>query len=90
VPAELYGLLQKWQLTTIYDDRYLYTWDTNNSFGKVDGFVEKNILITDQDNNIIIHHNNDILPLDALSSDTQYTLNISYSLNVPTYYQNFI
>lgn len=90
VPGELYGLLQKWQLTNTYDENYLYAWDTNNSFGKVDGFVEKSSIITDQNNRLVVYNDRDIIPLAGLTSNTQYTLTISYALNVPSYYRNFI
>jgi len=90
VPGELYWLLQKWQLTTIYDPTYLYTWDTNNSFGKVDGFVQKTSVITDDTNTIVTYTDSDIIPLQELSPNTRYTLTISYALNVPSYYRNFI
>jgi len=76
-------------LNNTFLDTKIYARDTNTSYNKVDSFVDKNIQITDQNNNIYIDTANDIVPIDQLTSG-QYIMNIHYTLNMPSYYANFI
>lgn len=89
VSNELQNLLL-WQWLKIgYDTWYIYARDTNTSYNKVDGFVEKNIQIVDNNNKIIIDTHNDIFPIKKIWTWI-HTMKVYYTLNVPNYYMDFI
>jgi len=77
------------QLMTKFSDENIYARDTNNSFDKVDGFVTKNIQIRDKDGNVLIDTQNDVVSIEDLNPG-KYKMVIAYSLNVPSYYYDFI
>jgi len=89
VSDELQNLLLSQWLKIEYNTWYIYAWDTNTSYNKVDGFVEKNIQIVDNNNKIIIDTHNDIFPIEKIDTWI-YTMKIYYTLNVPNYYMDFI
>lgn len=86
---KLNGLLQKRELTNIYDPHFIYARDTNNSFNKVDEFVQKQILIINQNNDVVIDSTIDKIKIDMLVPWT-YTMKIIYTLDVPNNYVDFI
>ncbi|MBP7061698.1 hypothetical protein KBA84_02605 [Patescibacteria group bacterium] len=63
---KLNGLLQKRELTNIYNPQFIYARDTNNSFNKTDEFVQKQILIINQNNDVVIDSAIDKIKIDAL------------------------
>lgn len=81
-------LLDNW-LKTIYDSWYIFAWDTNTSYNKVDDFVTKNTQIIDNNGKIIIDTDKDILDIHHLTG-WEYTMKIYYTLNVPNNYMDFI
>ncbi|HRX63804.1 MAG TPA: DUF4012 domain-containing protein [Candidatus Absconditabacterales bacterium] len=89
VSDDMQNLLLKHGLKTVYNTGNIYARDTNTSYNKVDGFVEKNIQIIDTSGKIIIDTDNDIVDIQKLSSG-EYTMKIYYTLNVPNYYKDFI
>ncbi len=86
---KLNGLLQKRELTNIYNPQFIYARDTNNSFNKTDEFVQKQILIINQNNDVVIDSAIDKIKIDALPA-WAYTMKIVYTLDVPSSYINFI
>ncbi|MCK9467291.1 MAG: DUF4012 domain-containing protein [Candidatus Absconditabacterales bacterium] len=89
VSDDLQNVLKNNKLKLEYNSRFIYAWDTNTSYNKVDGFVEKNIQILDQGNKILIDSDNDIVNIQDLMPG-KYTMKIYYTLNVPNYYIDFI
>jgi len=76
-------------LMTKFSSGNIYARDTNNSFDKVDGFVAKNIQISDVDGNVLIDTQNDIVSISKLNP-WKYNMIVDYILNVPPYYYDFI
>lgn len=89
VSDNLQNLLLSHNLKTVYNTWNIYARDTNISYNKVDGFVQKNIQITNNHWKIIIDTDNDIVDISKLTR-WQYTMRIYYTLNVPNYYKDFI
>ena len=89
VSDNLQNLLKNNWLKLEYNSWFIYARDTNTSYNKVDGFVEKNIQILDQWNKILIDTNQDIVNVQELIP-WQYLMKIYYTLNVPNYYIDFI
>lgn len=89
VSEKLNGLLQKRELTNIYNPKFIYARDTNNAFNKVDEFVQKQILIIDQNNDVVIDSAIDKIKIDTLPA-WSYTMQIIYTLDVPDNYIDFI
>lgn len=81
-------LENKW-LITYYNENKLFFWDYNNGYNKIDRFVSKLIEIYDTNWNLIISSNNDIVSIDKLNKWI-YNIKISYSINIPKNYINFI
>lgn len=72
-----------------FNNKNIYTRDTNTSYNKVDGFVTKTNQITNNKWIIISETQNDIIDIQWLQSG-DYQLQITYTLNVPQNYTNFI
>ena len=89
VSDNLQNLLKNNWLKLEYNSWFIYARDTNTSYNKVDGFVEKNIQILDQWNKILIDTNHDVVNIQDLIP-WQYLMKIYYTLNVPNYYIDFI
>ena len=89
VSDNLQNLLLNHWLKNIYDSGYIYARDTNNSYNKVDWFVQKNIQIIDSAWKILIDEQRDIISIKDLSP-WEYTMKIYYTLNVTNYYMDFI
>ncbi len=86
---KLNWLLQKRELTNIYNPSFIYARDTNNSFNKVDEFVQKQILIIDKNNDVVIDSTIDKVKIDSLTPGS-YTMKVIYTLDVPSSYNEFI
>ncbi len=54
VSPELWGFLQAYDLTNIYNSDYIYFFNINTSFNKSDGFVKKQIEIQDSSGKIVL------------------------------------
>lgn len=78
-------VLQNHSLENVFKSWYIYAWDTNSSFNKVDGFVTKNIQIADEQGRIFIDTDLDIVDIASLPKG-DYEMTILYNLNVPGYY----
>ena len=89
VSDNLQNLLLNYGLKTVYNTWFIYAWDTNTSYNKVDAFVKKNIQIVDINGKIIIDSDEDIIDISHLWSG-EYYMKIYYTLNVSNYYMDFI
>lgn len=83
------GLIQKRWLTNVYSSDFIYARDTNDSYNKIDNFIQKQIQILNQNNEILVDTNVDKINIAELKNGT-YTLKIIYTLNVPENYVNRI
>lgn len=83
------SVFKKHKLQNVFDDSNIYAWDTNVSYNKVDGFVTKNIQISDEEGKIVVDTNNDIVSLSGVSK-WNYEMDIYYTLNVPESYINLM
>jgi len=45
--------IEKHNLINIFKSGYIYAWDTNTSFDKVDGFVTKHVQIKDKNDDLV-------------------------------------
>ncbi|AHB40878.1 hypothetical protein P148_SR1C00001G0063 [candidate division SR1 bacterium RAAC1_SR1_1] len=81
--------IQKNNLINTFKTGFMYAWDTNTSFDKVDGFVTKYIQIKDANNDTVKEMRGDIIDINDLSKG-KYTMGISYELKVPDQYIAFI
>lgn len=81
-------LLQN-NLMNVFSDHKIYARDTNNSFDKVDGFVDKDIQIFNAIWIDVLETHNDIVNIEDLKPGV-YTMKITYTLDVPKYYYDFI
>lgn len=82
------GLLAKNKLSNVFDPRYIYFRDTNASYNKIDGFVQKSITVHDSDGIELRATDRDLISTDILQTGKAYTISISYKLDVPTGYQD--
>lgn len=89
VSDDLQNVLLNHGLKTVYNSWYVFAWDTNTSYNKVDDFVSKNIQILDDGGKIIIDTDMDIVDIRNLDS-WEYTMKIYYTLNVPNNYMKFM
>jgi hypothetical protein len=72
-----------------FSSENIYSWDTNNSFNKVDNFVGKKIQIKNNMGDVVREVYGDIVKVQDLPSGV-YTMEISYTLDVPREYFEFI
>lgn len=89
VSDQFNGLIQKRQLTNTYNPNTLYARDINDSYNKIDGFINKKIEIINSDGNLVLESDTDKLALNALE-DGDYTMTITYNLYVPNMYKDII
>jgi len=83
-------VLTKHHLTNTFDADYLYFWDTNASYNKIDGFVTKYITILDKQWMLVQEGKNmDVLYIGNLDNGT-YTITIRYEFSIPDFYVRFI
>lgn len=76
-------------LTTSFRDDQMYFWDYNSSFNKIDMFIKKNIVFTDEFGKTAIDTTKDIVDIGSLSKGI-YNVKISYALTVPPGYTDEI
>lgn len=81
--------LTKHNLTNIFDPNYIYFWDTNTSYNKIDGFITKHIQINDEQGMIQKDSKSDIVDIRDLKNG-KYTINIYYKFWIPEYYPALI
>ncbi len=89
VSDQFNGLIQKWSLTNIYDPNYIYARDINDSYNKIDGFIDKNIEIIDVYGNLILESSRDKFSIEDLDNG-DYMMNIIYTLYIPNTYKDII
>ena len=85
VSDELRGFLQAYDLTTIYNPKYWYFFNINNSFNKSDWFIKKEIEVSDPSGKVVLSTENRKLNIESLSS-WYYTIAINYSFDIPKTY----
>lgn len=83
------GLIQKRQLTNTYNPNTLYARDINDSYNKIDGFINKKIEIINSDGNLVLESDTDKLVLESLEN-WDYTMTITYNLYIPNTYKGII
>jgi len=83
------AILTKNNLTNIFDPNYIYFWDTNVSYNKIDGFVTKHIQIQNEQGMIEKDSKSDIIDIRDLKNG-KYTININYTFSIPEYYPKLI
>ncbi|MBS8122391.1 hypothetical protein VAMP_379n50 [Candidatus Vampirococcus lugosii] len=88
IKNEFNDFLIKNNLSTQFEENKIYSWDFNYSYNKIDGFVDKNIQIF-SGNKLLYSQGNNIIDFGKFK-EGNYKINISYDLNIPTYYENFI
>ncbi|HBB03392.1 TPA: hypothetical protein DCZ39_00590 [Patescibacteria group bacterium] len=82
-------ILDKHNLTNIFDPNYIYFWDTNVSYNKIDGFITKHIQINDEQSIVVKDSKSDIIDIRDLKNG-KYTINIYYKFSIPEYYPTLI
>ncbi len=83
------AMLNKNNLTNIFDTNHIYFRDTNVSYNKIDGFITKHIQINDEQWIIQKDSKNDMIDIHDLKNG-KYTINIYYKFSIPEYYPTFI
>ncbi len=87
----LIKFLENYNLSTNYSSWYFYFRDSNNSYNKVDTFVNKKILLYDSKWNLLATWINDMIDIQKLNlKPWKYTIKIKYFLDIPQYYKNFM
>ncbi len=82
-------VIEKNQLTTLYNPDYFYIWDTNHAFNKIDRFVDKEVIIY-RDGKVVTHEfNKDIISHADLDKGA-YTIHIYYHLNIDQSYHRYM
>lgn len=81
--------LRKNHLTTRFEEYSLYSWNSNISFNKTDRFVEKSMQCKDSNGTIQLASQDDIIDIKNLQP-WPYSCLISYTLDIPAYYKNYI
>lgn len=66
VSDELWGFLQSYDLTTVYNPDFWYFFNINTSFNKSDGFVKKQIEILDEKGEVLLSTDENKLKTDGL------------------------
>lgn len=89
VSDQFNGLIQKRQLTNTYNPNTLYARDINDSYNKIDGFIDKKIEIINSDGNLVLESDTDKLVIDTLENG-DYTMTITYNLYIPNMYKGVI
>ena len=83
------AVLTKHNLTNVFDPNYIYFWDTNVSYNKIDGFITKQIQIYDKQWILQKDDKSDIIDIHDLKNG-EYTIHIYYRFSIPEYYPIFI
>ena len=83
------AVLNKHNLTNTFDSNYIYFWDTNVSYNKIDGFINKYIQINDEQGIVQKDNKGDIMDIHDLKNG-KYTIHMYYKFSIPDYYPTFI
>lgn len=89
ISTGLNAVLNKHNVTNIFDQNHIYFRDTNVSYNKIDGFITKHIQINDEQGMIQKDSKSDIVDISDLKNG-KYTINIYYKFEIPEYYPSFI
>lgn len=89
VSTGLSSFIQSSNLQTTFSPNTIYAWDINNSFNKVDWFVNKRIQIKNTIGDVLLEKYGDILSIKDLPAWI-YDMQISYVLDIPKEYFDFI
>jgi len=89
VSTGLNATLTKHNLTNVFDPNYIYFWDTNTSYNKIDGFLTKHIQINNEQWMIQKDSKSDIVDIRDLKNG-KYTINIYYKFWILDYYPALI
>jgi len=81
--------MQNHNLINTFKTWFIYAWDTNTSYDKVDWFVKKYINIKNKNQDVVKEIRGDIVDVRDLDPG-RYNMEISYELDVPQQYINFI
>lgn len=90
VSPALHTWLRQNKLTTRFEDAHAYFRDSNIVFNKTDSFVSKEIALFTQSGEQIGFWTGDIVSLPPMTEDKRYTFLVSYTLQVPEQYHDFI
>ena len=81
----MWHFLDQRDLTTIYNQNFLYFWGTNIAGNKSDAFLKKQIEILDQNGKVTLSTEDRKLKITDLPSG-KYQLAINYTFDVPKTY----
>lgn len=82
---QIWHFLDKRDLTTVYNQDFLYFWWTNIAGNKSDAFLKKQIEILNSDGQVVLSTEDRKLNISQLSSG-HYQLAINYTFDVPKTY----
>ena len=84
-------VLEKNWFENKFDENFLYSFDYNDSFSKIDKFVDKKIYLYQDENLLGLYTWEKIqLVIDWKKLKWKYSLEIFYFLNVPAWYEKYI
>lgn len=89
VNSGIQNIIEKNHFKTSFKSGFLYSWDANNSFNKIDKFVTKNLQVKNSSWSIIIDTNKDIIDFSLLKK-WLYRVRITYTLTLTENYKIFI
>lgn len=87
VSPQMRWFLQSYDLTTVYDSDFAYFWNINTAYNKSDGFLKKQIEIQNKRGTTVLSTDQDKLDIKDIPPG-QYTISITYTLDVPKTYQD--
>lgn len=89
ISSQLHTWIRTNHLTTRFEEDHAYFWDSNISYNKSDRFVSKSIILYDDKNQKLSSRTEDIVQLPPLPLG-KYAFEITYKLQVPDAYRQFI
>lgn len=89
VSPQLWGFMQSYDLTTVYDPDFAYFFNINTSYNKSDGFLKKQIEIQNDSGTVLLATEDKKLNISSLTPWT-YTITINYTLDIPKTYKDEI
>lgn len=90
VPTWIQRYLQDYNLKTTYQSWYMYFWESNSSFNKIDRFVKKVVQFHDGKGNVYFETASDKVKIPDYLLKKEFYVRVYYSLNVPIQYVSFI
>ena len=87
VSAQMWGFLQAYDLTTVYQPDMLYLWNINTAFNKSDGFLKKQVEIQDLNGGVVASSDQKKFSIKNIASG-EYKLVITYTFDLPKSYQD--